>query len=65
MTVTKKKFKAEAKPSIEHDTQTEVAQLRSQIERYESFFGELDSFISFVRDEKSALKEATAAEAEA
>tara|TARA_R110002049_G_scaffold59417_1_gene160657 strand:+ start:1304 stop:1849 length:546 start_codon:yes stop_codon:yes gene_type:complete len=46
-------------------TQTETAKLKSQLERYEAFFGELDSFINFVREERVSLETAVAAEAEA
>lgn len=38
--------------------QTNEARLRSQIERYEAFFAELESFIRFVRDDRVELEKA-------
>lgn len=44
--------------------QTDVAKLKSQLEKYEAFFDELDQFISFVRDRRCELKDAVAREAQ-
>lgn len=46
-------------------TQTTEAELRSQVERYEIFFKELESFIGFVRDDRIDLEKAVAREAKA
>lgn len=47
----------------QNETQTEVARLKSQLEKYESFFGELDTFIEFTRERRDELVEAIAEEA--
>lgn len=44
--------------------QTTEAKLRSQLERYESFFTEIDSFVEFVKTERIELQKAIAHEAE-
>lgn len=46
-------------------TQTDVAKLQSLVEKYQSFFGELDSFVGFVQDRRAELKAAVVREAEA
>lgn len=36
--------------------QTSEAKLRSQLERYEALFGEIDSFVKFVQTEREQLR---------
>lgn len=45
--------------------QTSEAKLRSQIERYEAFFSEIDSFIDFVKSDRVRLEGAVLREAQA
>ena len=47
------------------ETQTTEAKLRSELERYEAFFSEIEGFIGFVRTEREQLEEAIAEEAAA
>lgn len=56
MPVTKKKRKP---------AQTDAAKMQSALEKYESFFTELGSFVDFIRDRRDELKIAIAREAEA
>jgi hypothetical protein len=43
---------------------TDVAKLQAQVERYEAFIGEIDSFVGFVRDRRDELKKVRILEAE-
>lgn len=45
--------------------QTNEARLKSQVERYEAFFAELESFIGFVRDDRLELEKAVVKQAKA
>jgi len=44
--------------------QTTEAKLRSQLERYEAFFAEIDSFVDYVKQERELLDIAVAKESE-